>query len=135
MKPKSRILRPSTKGSRPSVEFVWGLPLQPFKWLDGKRGPEEKKFERYLTTGQVGGSHWQRTYRLFDDYKGMFITFAGLTPDDNGILGFANQYGCLLAGHDSSTHIWLPEEGSKEYFSARGETRAFWQQEIRAMHL
>ena len=119
MKPKSKPLRPSSKGSRQSVEFVWGAPLQPFKWLDGKRGPEQRKFERFLTTGQVGGSDWQRTYRLFDDYKGLFISFAGLTPDEDHIVGFANNYGCLLPGHDSDTHIWLPEEGSNYYSASR----------------
>ena len=135
MKSDSNTLRPSSKGSHQSVEFVWGVPLQPFRWLDGKRGSEEKKVERFLTTGQVGGSDWQRTYRPFDDYKGLFISFAGLTPDEGHIAGFANKYGCLLPGYDPDTRIWLPEEGSQEPFSARGEPRDFWQREIQAMRL
>jgi hypothetical protein len=110
------------------------LPLQPFGWLNGKRGPEEKKLERFLTTAQVGGSHWQRTYRPFDDCKGLFITFAGLTPDEGAILAFANKYGCLLAPHDPGSYIWLLEE-SQVPFSARGETQDFWQREIHAMNL
>ena len=133
MKPKSHPSRPSSKGALQSVEFVWGLPLQPFRWLDGKRGPEEKKFERFLTTAQVGGSHWQRTYRPFDDCKGLFLTFARLTPDEDAILGFANKYGCLLPAHDPVTHIWLSDD-SQAPFSARGETQDFWRREIQAMH-
>ena len=113
---------------------MWGLPLRPFSWREGKRGPEEKKLQRFLTTAQVGGSDWQRTYHPFEDCKGLFITFAGLTPDEEDILGFANKYGCLLAGYDPNTHIWL-SEGSQEHFPARGETRDFWQREIQAMQL
>jgi hypothetical protein len=134
MKPNNLASRLSSKGST-SVEFVWGVPLRPFSWQDGKRGPEEKKFERFLTTSQVGGSDWQGTYRPFDDYKGLFISFAGLTPDEGHIADFANKYGCLLPGYDPDTRIWLLEEGSQNPISARGETREFWQREILAMSL
>jgi len=116
------------------VDFVWGVPLRLFSWLEGKSDLQEKTLKRFLTSGQVGRLDWNRTYRPFDEHTGLFMTFADLTPEEDDILGFANKYGSLLAGYDPDTSIWLPE-GSQQYFPARGETQALWQREIQAMRL
>src|ERR1700759_5669843 len=95
--------------SQPPVEFVWGVPLQPFLWRSSKRGPEEKNTEPFLTTGQAGGSHWQKTYRLFEEHKGLFMVVASLKPTEDDIAAFANKYGSLFSMYDPEMQIWLPD--------------------------
>lgn len=90
-----------------------------------------------------GATGWYRHNRLLQDETTMFTQFAETSPDQQGILEFANKYGMLTRGETEVTTTkfssgsepvscrqWLTVDNQPKVPTLPAESLAFWQREI-----
>jgi hypothetical protein len=117
------------------VQLVWHTSRDGHVWLNSHAldgDPHERQL--FLTDQRPlsGSSEPTRPYQPLRDHPGLFVTFSLVTPTEEGIKQFADQFGTL--GGDCSQMIALYQRSSDRGASVGlGETMHTWRLEIEAM--
>jgi hypothetical protein len=123
---------------------AWDVPEDGFRFTDAYafgRSVSSTR-ERFLVPKAKESQSWRRYWPLLDT-AGLFRAFAEIDPTEAGVLEFATRYGWLGVAQDveideTGSHRAAPAEGqgedeSFEFDFAKGESLAFWADEILGM--
>jgi hypothetical protein len=111
------------------VFFVWNVLAGGYRWTDAETVEGEKPGRYLVQSWNIPeGSKRYQPLRL---YPALFRSFADITPTEEGILSFANEYGRL----DTGKLLKVPsKKDPREGTLYVGEPLSLWVSEIAAMN-
>src|SRR5687767_4947630 len=110
------------------LNFEWPIPACGFAWEDGEWAVEGRdELTPSLLVETPGRDQTRRSYAPLRDVSGLFRHFAEVPPTNEGVVEFANQYGCLGVGTFFTTASGTQET---RMFGRMGETLERWTREV-----
>lgn len=116
-------------------EFAWDVPAGGFRWITARAAPREAggTGEDGVFLVAVVPPFQARRYAPLQEQPALFRLFAETPPTEDGIQGFANQYGGL--GPGVAVRVLLSEtaDETNPHPWGWGESLSRWQEEIFTM--
>lgn len=114
------------------TEFLWRVPSTGHRWIEGQpiggEGPSARRF--LIAEARPGQLAHADEYNPLRAHSALFQTFAETETSEEGILGFANRFGCL-GGHARVTVSVKMPDGTQVF--PYGELEHKWTAEILTM--
>jgi hypothetical protein len=112
------------------VFFVWNVLAGGYRWTDAETVEGEKPGRYLVQSWNI--PEGSKRYQPLQLYPALFRSFADITPTEEDILSFANEYGRLTPLGEML--IVRSERSSKEGTVEVGEPLSLWVSEIAAMN-
>jgi hypothetical protein len=107
--------------------FSWSVPVSGFRWSDFVEREEWRTDEPVLVYDHMAP---RRTFEPLRDERALFRNFAETEPKPDSILAFANRYGLLGKGVESSASFFHKQGGRERPEAFWVEGLSAWQQAI-----